>query len=366
MKVFIGSSTEQRRLVEWLTDFINREYPGKVEPIPWTLHWRGGEYTLENLEQFVKQTDAAVLFLTADDRTWYRETVRHEPRDNLIFEAGLFLGQHGRNRTQLFVPDYGPHDDDKRRVAVPSDLTGLTVNHFTWRDGHVDATGLPAKARSVFDILQELGPRPRTSGELEFLASDSQFEQVNSYVGPFFQAINTGIQGVIGRRPVRSVDILVAYRIGDVRRALSSCRKQTDCRLRMCLANMWDDDLVRLYQRKYFDRTADQIRTRAKESIESLVGPCDLHHEVGKSLPSICTFLDPPTADCSVFLTSQRITYSYWRVDDIMCVCPLDMKQSQDPAPMAWMFDKETAAKTFQSYTDEYERILQEAMRVYP
>jgi predicted nucleotide-binding protein len=65
------------------------------------MPWPGGRFTLENLLRFVDNTDAAILFWTADDKTWYRETQRFEPRDNLLFEAGLFIAAHGRDRTQL-------------------------------------------------------------------------------------------------------------------------------------------------------------------------------------------------------------------------------------------------------------------------
>src|SRR2546423_2325072 len=127
MRVFIGSSSEQRRLVEWLTSFILSEYAGKIEAVPWTMPWTGGQYTLENLLRFVDETDASILFWTADDKTWYRDTERHEPRDNLVFEAGLFIAAHGRERAQLMIPRYEP-GDPRASVATPSDVAGMTWN----------------------------------------------------------------------------------------------------------------------------------------------------------------------------------------------------------------------------------------------
>src|SRR2546423_9245608 len=127
MRVFIGSSSEQRRLVEWLTSFILSEYAGKIEAVAWTMTWTGGQYTLENLLRFVDETDASILFWTADDKTWYRDTERHEPRDNLVFEAGLFIAAHGRERAQLMIPRYEP-GDPRASVATPSDVAGMTWN----------------------------------------------------------------------------------------------------------------------------------------------------------------------------------------------------------------------------------------------
>src|SRR5215216_4819297 len=159
MKVFIGSSGEQRRLVDWLTAFIRKEYWGRIAPVPWTIPWPGGQYVLENLLGFIERTDAAILFWTADDKTWYRNTERHEPRDNLVFEAGLFIAAHGRERTQLMVPGYADNDP-RKNVAIPSDVAGMTWNGYAWDDGAVEATGLPNTARDVCDRLLALGPRP--------------------------------------------------------------------------------------------------------------------------------------------------------------------------------------------------------------
>src|ERR1039457_5549494 len=47
-RVFIGSSGEQVRLVEWLTSFIASNYPGRLEPVPRTIPWPGGLFTLEH------------------------------------------------------------------------------------------------------------------------------------------------------------------------------------------------------------------------------------------------------------------------------------------------------------------------------
>src|SRR5687768_16102480 len=182
MRIFIGSSGEQRRLVEWLTYFMRSEYAGILEPVPWTIPWPGGRFTLESLLQFVDETDACILFWTADDKTWYREAERFEPRDNLVFEAGLLLAAHGRDRTQLMVPKYQP-DDARGRVAIPTDLSGLTWNGFEWADGAPESTGLPRTARLVCDRLALLRTRPRLPVSLPDLGQLDTVEQVRTFVG---------------------------------------------------------------------------------------------------------------------------------------------------------------------------------------
>src|SRR5688572_29889201 len=94
MRIFIGSSSEQRPFVDFVTDFIRTNYGPTLEPVPWTIYWKGGHFTLEALQALADETDASILFWTPDDRTWYRGVERGQPRDNLLFEAGLFLAAH--------------------------------------------------------------------------------------------------------------------------------------------------------------------------------------------------------------------------------------------------------------------------------
>lgn len=155
MKVFLGSSGEQKALVEWLTRFIGENFSGRLVPVPWTSSWTGGQFLLENLLTFVEDTDASILFWTADDKTDYRGQTRHEPRDNVVFEAGLFLAMHGRNRTRIVIPSY-PDGDERKKAAAPTDLQGLTYHSFPWSD-NIHASGLAAVAREICESLLKVG-----------------------------------------------------------------------------------------------------------------------------------------------------------------------------------------------------------------
>jgi predicted nucleotide-binding protein with TIR-like domain len=364
MRIFIGSSFEQRRLVEWLTAFIRSEYAGRLDPVPWTLPWPGGSFTLENLLRLVAETDAAMLFWTADDKTWYRNTTRNEPRDNLVFEAGLFIAQHGRQRTQLMVPRYQP-EDPRGSVAIPSDLAGLTWQPFQWADGAAEATGLPLAARTACDQLSVLGPRPRRSSALQHLASLDTVEEVQTFVGSWATLHTHGIARLAGASTTRSIDVLAVYRVGEIRRVLDSFRTREDATLRACFANVWDDGLVTAYQRKIRDRSADHFRTALKESIEFLLGPCDIQVNDDQHLV-VTNVSGAPRAKYEIRLTNQRITFSYYRIDSIAFIVPLDMKTAQNPAPVAWALDRETMPQAFAYYLQEYERVLAEGFRVYP
>lgn len=361
MKVFIGSSGEQKKLVEWMTEFIRTEYNGKIEPIPWTVPWPGGQYILENLLNFIESTDAAVLFWTADDKTWYRNTERHEPRDNLIFEAGLFLAAHGRERTQLMVPTY-TEGDRRKEVAIPSDVAGMTWNPYAWSDGPVEATGLPYKARVVCDALLALGPRSRPSEKLKYLRSVQGVEQVTTFVGDW-KAIHINAIARLAEKPdAREIDLLAAYRGGEIRKVIGDFKKRAGSSLRVCFANLFDDSLCEAYMRKYYDRTREQLRAGLRESIELLLSPCKLRVENQEVI--VTDLVEPPVAEYDIRLTSQRITFSYYRVNDCSFVVPLDMKTQQAPAPLVWVVEKETMPMAYAHYLGEYNAMFQEARRV--
>lgn len=151
----------------------------------------------------------------------------------------------------------------------------------------------------------------------------------------------------LSRHPaVREIDILVAYRIGDIDVDLNPLRSRLDVRLRACLLDMWDDDLMNIHRRKYFDRTPDQLRSRVKDSIGGLLGACEFDE-----FPLQLTKLDdPPAADYQIRLISQRITYAYYRIDDVAFVIPLDMKKEQSPAPWGWVVTKDTAPRAYEHF----------------
>lgn len=362
-RVFIGSSGEQVRLVEWLTAFITEHYSGRLEPVPWTIPWPGGRFTLEYLLRVVDETDACILFWTADDKTWYRDAERHEPRDNLVFEAGLFLASHGRERTQLLLPRYAANDS-RKAVSVPSDVLGLTWNGFAWKDGAAEATGLPATARTVCDQLATLGARPRLPAGFPTLLNHDRVEATRVFCGEWATINTEVIQRLAGSPNAKEVDMVAAYRIGELRRVLDSFRKRAESRLRACFGNFWDDALADAYRRKFFDRDSDYMREAVLDSIRNLIGPSKL--EVNGDGNLVASDLsDPPAGNYDIRLTPQRITFGYYRIDGVAVLVPLDMKRAQNPAPYAWVIDSATAPRTFEHYRYQYDQMFAEAASVY-
>jgi predicted nucleotide-binding protein len=72
------------------------------------------------------------------------------PRDNVIFELGLFIGALGKERTFLVCPEDAPR--------LPSDLQGIVHVQYRERDdGNFEAAVRPG----VFRIVREIEERGR-------------------------------------------------------------------------------------------------------------------------------------------------------------------------------------------------------------
>lgn len=133
-KLFIGSSTEGldvARSVELnLHDVVSTHLWG-------TGTFALGRGTLEHLVEIVQDFDFAAMVLTPDDCIISRETGSFCPRDNVMFELGLFTGRLGRERTFMVYDATGG-------VKLPSDLEGVTLATFDGRQENLDNAVSPA------------------------------------------------------------------------------------------------------------------------------------------------------------------------------------------------------------------------------
>lgn len=113
--------------------------------------FRASRYPIESLEEQLDESDFAIAIAQPDDTvTTGRGETNATPRDNVIFELGLFVGRLGRLRSFLLEPR-------GEEVQLPSDLTGLTtIGYRTDRDA---ASNVSAACNQLRDIFNELGPR---------------------------------------------------------------------------------------------------------------------------------------------------------------------------------------------------------------
>jgi hypothetical protein len=113
-KLFIGSASESLAIVKALELELYED--AQVER--WDLDtFRPGHFTLDELAKSARDVDLAVFVLGREDMTESREKEVSSPRDNVIFEAGMFTAALGRERTVYIVDSLG--------TKLPTDWAGL-------------------------------------------------------------------------------------------------------------------------------------------------------------------------------------------------------------------------------------------------
>lgn len=124
-RIFLGSSGKQRDLLEALTRGL--EDIAHVEP--WTTVFNPGTTTLGRLVELASEVDFAAFVFAQDDWTTHSpaasdptETGQAAPRDNVVFEAGLFGGTLGMRRTFILHAN---------GAKLPTDLLGLTSVRYS-------------------------------------------------------------------------------------------------------------------------------------------------------------------------------------------------------------------------------------------
>jgi hypothetical protein len=96
-RIFLGSSGKQAELLQ----AIARGLEDVAEVEPWTTTFNPGRGTLDRLVELSQEVDFAAFVFAQDDWTTTDASQSGEasPRDNVVFEAGLFGGALGIRRT---------------------------------------------------------------------------------------------------------------------------------------------------------------------------------------------------------------------------------------------------------------------------
>ena len=154
--VFIGSSHESLYVVDAIASVLKDD--AQVRKWTDTDLFPAGEFILNSLLRQAQLFDFAVMVFGPDDVVLSGDDKISVPRDNVIFELGLFMSQLERERTLLVAPN-ALH----RRIKILSDLGGLKAVDYEpprtrSRENLIRALREPIK--QIRKRIRERGPRP--------------------------------------------------------------------------------------------------------------------------------------------------------------------------------------------------------------
>jgi predicted nucleotide-binding protein len=149
IRVFIISSAESLEIARTVQNAFARD---DFLTVVWTDGvFRVANYTLQSLEDEVNASDFAIAIAHGDDETHSRGQDWPSPRDNVIFELGLFMGRLGRHRAILMEPR-------GEGIKLPSDLAGVTTIPYRYEKGANAAALMAPACNALRDHIRHWGP----------------------------------------------------------------------------------------------------------------------------------------------------------------------------------------------------------------
>lgn len=148
--IFLGSSVEGLEVAREVDSGLRHE--DGVRVVPW---FAGGvfgpsQYTMDDLVRHADQADFAAFVFGKDDKLHTRGKRYHVPRDNVVFELGLFLGRLGRDRVVIIK-------DRNAELKLPSDLAGVNPLQFKCKTGGTLQEAVVPLCTDILGLVRTLG-----------------------------------------------------------------------------------------------------------------------------------------------------------------------------------------------------------------
>lgn len=136
-RIFIGSTKESLEVANLIQEKLFHQAHGKVWSDPGLFEI--GKVPIESIEEMLNNFPFGIFVMGAEDVVISRKKKFLAPRDNLIFELGLWIGRYGRQNAFMVLP-FG------EQPKLPSDLKGINVGQYKTM---VDAQGVRSYDVSV-------------------------------------------------------------------------------------------------------------------------------------------------------------------------------------------------------------------------
>lgn len=187
IKIFIASTGTDacKSKAEELSRLLDEEVTATL----WEECFKLGETNIEVLERAASDYDFCVVLLTAEDLTRKKGKDVVQPRDNLIYEFGLFTGALGRRRAIGIVDGIPP--------SLPTDWDGMVlIRHDIQSDNFAEI----AKGKVLAHIIEH-GAKIDKDKELGFL-----YRATNVFTYPCYPNSRMGALNKIAHRERESFE----------------------------------------------------------------------------------------------------------------------------------------------------------------
>lgn len=149
--LFIGSSVEGLQIAQEIQLGLKH---AKIKVRPWSMPgvFGPGGVPVDDLIREVDNSDFAAFIFGPDDKLFSREEVYDAPRDNVVFELGMFIGRLDRNRSFIIK-------DQHADIKIPSDLLGVTPITYVSKPGEDLAAPASTVCTELRKIITAIGVR---------------------------------------------------------------------------------------------------------------------------------------------------------------------------------------------------------------
>lgn len=188
--LFIGSSEEGIDLARSVRAALEAD----AEVTLWKDgFFRPGSTYIDSLINSLPRFDFAILVLRPEDLVVSRDAGTFGPRDNVIFELGLFMGRFGKERTFMLHQANTP-------IKLPSDLAGVAAATYQWpREDNDYRNAVGGACDSIRKIIGDLGfSETKVAKQLSAIRSrQEQHESQLSFQQSEIRVLKVALQGIV-------------------------------------------------------------------------------------------------------------------------------------------------------------------------
>jgi Predicted nucleotide-binding protein containing TIR-like domain len=163
IKLFVGASSEAADIVRGFSSTFPRDYY-IVHSWDQSPAFKNLVGTFDALLKAARYYDFGLFILTPDDSVTSRSVKHKAPRDNVLFELGLFIGALGPARVSAIRQRL----PSSREIKLPSDLCGIQIDYFDNSDRDTLISSVGSLVAPIKDKVDSAGPRPPFSFEAPF------------------------------------------------------------------------------------------------------------------------------------------------------------------------------------------------------